>query len=713
MKLKKGIAVSLIPLNVLLLFFLCFSAKIVVPAWLQVTGRMHPLLLHFPIVIVLLYVGWVLLSPRALKASTWYAGIEETLLLSAAFTTAITALSGFLLSKEEGYEDAIVDWHKWIGATLSFLLFILYSYRPKITKPVLVNTTLLAITVIVIWAAHLGGNITHGQNFVLAPITPEKQKPSAPLEEAIVYADVIEPILQNKCMSCHNNGKAKGELIMETKEALLKGGKNGVLWDTASADLGLLMQRIHLPEEAKKHMPPVGKPQLTAFEINLLKAWISGGAQFEKKVLELPESDTLRSLATTLLRSSEEDTYTFEPAADKQIQQLGNNNRVITPVSAGSPALTVNFYNRAFYAAKELEALKPVESQIVDLNLDKMPVKDPDLNIIARFKNLRRLNLNFTDITGSTLQELSKLKELKLLSLTGTTVNAAQLQALQKNKNLKAVYCWNTGITEQQMAVLQQAAPNIKYYAGFKDTTTLQIIPPVIENEELVITQPVALKLKHYIKGTEIRYTLDGKEPDSISSPVYNKEILLKETGLVKAKAYKKGWVASEVAQKQFYRSAWKVDSAILATDPDPKYRARGAATIIDREKAEPNYGNGKWIGYHGKPITATLLFSKPAMVSSVTISMVKSVNEHVFPPASIQVWGGKDKDHLTLLNTLRPPAPAKDDRGKMPITFDSRFAPAELSCIKLVLTPIPNIKPWIADKGAQSWLFIDEVFIN
>jgi hypothetical protein len=57
------------------------------------------------------------------------------------------------------------------------------------------------------------------------------------LEDAIVFNDLVKPILQTKCMSCHNNKKAKGDLIMETEELLLKGGKTGKLWDSTSATL--------------------------------------------------------------------------------------------------------------------------------------------------------------------------------------------------------------------------------------------------------------------------------------------------------------------------------------------------------------------------------------------------------------------------------------------------------------------------------------------
>lgn len=712
MKLKKGIAVSLLPLNVLLLFFLCFSSKIVVPAWLQVSGRMHPLLLHFPIVLILLYAGWVFFASREIKSTAWYANMGEGLLIAASFTAVVTALTGFLLSKEQGYEEGTIDWHKWLGAALSFGLFALYSFREKIRSPFLFNTSILVITGVLLLAAHLGATITHGENFVLAPVTPDKQKELPPLEEAVVYAHLIEPVLKAKCMNCHNSSKSKGELIMTTRESLLKGGKSGKLWDTTQGE-GLLLQRIHLPEEAKKHMPPIGKPQLTPFEIKLLEIWIRGGAVFDKRIIDLRDGDTLKTLAATLLKTAEEETYDFEAPDDRQVQQLSNNNRVITPLATGSPALAVSFYNRAFYQAKELEALRPLETQIVSLNLDNMPVKDEDLAIIARFKNLRKLNLNFTAITGNTLAGLKKLQQLKSLSLSGTPVKADQLKALQSLPNLKTVYVWNTAITDQQASQLRQAHPVIYYHTGFKDTVTLKISPPVIENEEQVITKPVPLKLKHYIRGTEIRYTLDGKDPDSLTSPVYNQELLLQETGLVKARAFKPGWIGSEVVQQHFYRSTWKADSAILLPDPDPKYRGTGGNTLIDLVKSVPDYGNGKWIGFHGQQVTATLLFNKPANVSSITISMIKSVNEHIFPPASIQVWGGRDKDHLSLLQTINPPPPANDDRDRKNITFDSRFAAREIGCIKLVLKPIPNVFPWLKDKNAKSWLFIDEVFIN
>src|SRR5690606_35013492 len=54
---------ALFALNVLIVFFLVFEPYLQLPAWLQVLGRMHPMFLHFPIVILLLAVALDIFLP--------------------------------------------------------------------------------------------------------------------------------------------------------------------------------------------------------------------------------------------------------------------------------------------------------------------------------------------------------------------------------------------------------------------------------------------------------------------------------------------------------------------------------------------------------------------------------------------------------------------------------------------------------------------------
>ena len=132
-KLVKTVAErSLIPLNSLLLFFLLFEPRIVLPGWLQVFGRMHPLALHFPIVLILIYAVVTLFFPSRLRNERWYRDAVDALLLAAAFTASVTALMGFALSRNEGYDPDALAVHKWTGVVIPFLLYAFYLVRNKV-----------------------------------------------------------------------------------------------------------------------------------------------------------------------------------------------------------------------------------------------------------------------------------------------------------------------------------------------------------------------------------------------------------------------------------------------------------------------------------------------------------------------------------------------------------------------------------------------------
>ena len=443
-------------LNCMLVFLLVFENRLSVPLWVQTIGRMHPLLLHFPIVLLILCICWELFSGLKESNTTELDNIGDGLLLLASLTATASALMGLLLSKEDGYTQEVVAWHKWGGVFISLLSFAWYTFRDSVrrVKPVLV-LTVLASTGLVIITSHLGADITHGDNFLLAPVTKDKQTPNVLFEDAIVYADMVQPILKSKCISCHNPKKAKGELVMESFASLLKGGKDGKLWDSTQKDFGLLLSRLHLPLENKKHMPPAGKPQLTDEEISVLYYWIKSGASDTVKIAALPATDTLRVLAAALFNTIETDEYTFKPADDTKIKALVNNYRFVTPLSLGSPALGVEFYGAAQFKGEQLMELLSVKEQIVSLNLNKMPVTDDDLTTIAQFINLRKLNLSFTNIKGTGLAVLNSLQELKELSLSGTGVNAANIGVLATLPKLTQLYIWSTPAQSQNLAAVQ------------------------------------------------------------------------------------------------------------------------------------------------------------------------------------------------------------------------------------------------------------------
>ena len=708
---------SCIGLNCLLLFLLLAGDQMRIPAFLQVFGRAHPLALHFPIVLLLL----AFLSEIFIFSSSQpvQKNIADWLLLSASFTTAITALMGLFLSKEPGYEGEAIVIHKWLGVSCSLFSFVWFIFRNGIRrKKALTFTTGACATLVLLFTGHVGGNITHGEGFLLSPMMPKTELPAVPFEEAVIYTHLVQPILEKKCMNCHNLNKSKGELAMETQQLLLKGGKDGKLWDTTAADMGLMMQRIHLPSENKEHMPPTGKPQLTDEEIRILYLWIKGGASFTKKLTELPPADSLRVIASSFFQSGNEVLYDFPAASEQAIQQLNTAYRVIAPIATASPALDVSFFSAAQYKSGQLKELEKIKNNIVSLQLSKMPVTDEDLKIIGGFSNLRTLNLAFTNIKGEGLQYLAPLQHLQQLSLSGTGVTVNQLKPLAQLKKLKTVELWNTAVTEKDQAVLKAGFPAASFDLGFTgDTVLAQVSDPVIDasSEKRTFKNNISLTLKSRIKGAQMRYTLDGTDPDSIHSAVYKEPLTLHQSATVKVKAYLKGWISSSITSASFYKSSITPDSIFLLTKPNPSFvenALEGKALIDGITAAALTSSLPEWVGFRENPFEAELYFNNPVTVTSVIFSALINSDAYIMPPEEIQVWGGDSKESLKLLSKITPAQPAPKT---VPFStgYDCNFPARQVKVLKLVAKPVAHLPAWHRGKGDKGWIFLDEILLN
>src|SRR6478672_10211158 len=119
----------LFALTIFILFLFFFSDRVVIPVWLQPFGRMHPLLLHFPIVILLLALLLEFFSFRMRYIDEkFYQVFADSLLLIGALSAAVTAIMGLILSREEGYHGSVIQWHKLGGVSIVLVSsFIYYS----------------------------------------------------------------------------------------------------------------------------------------------------------------------------------------------------------------------------------------------------------------------------------------------------------------------------------------------------------------------------------------------------------------------------------------------------------------------------------------------------------------------------------------------------------------------------------------------------------
>ena len=697
--------------NAILLVLLLADESVSIPSWLQVAGRMHPLVLHFPIVLVLL-VCWAALA-QAIKSLPQLLNLQACLPI-AALAAGVSALSGFFLSREDGYASEAVQWHKYGGVALSWLLLLWTLLQSHRVMPKVWNLVAgLAGLILVVTVGHGGASLTHGDDFLMAPIQKPLVKPQVAFASALVFQDMVNPILETKCLQCHNAQKTKGDLMMTAEALLLKGGKSGKLWDLQQPGFGLMMNRIHLPDGDKKHMPPIGKPQLTPQEILVIEQWLAKGASFTLAVATLPATDTLHQMATAMFSKTATDSYDFAPADNQLIKKLNTANRKVAALAQDEPAIEVSFFGPSAFQNSQLAELLAIKTQLVALNLTRMPVGDADVATIAQFKNLRRLNLSFTNVGAAGIRQLQQLPHLHTLTVSGISMSAQDFSGFKTFKALKTLQAWQTNISHSQQDGVAKSLPGVQLYWGSNaDTAVLKLNPPIIENEVQVITEPIALKLKHYMPATSLHYTLDGSEPDSIGSPRYDAEVVISQQGLLKVKAFKKGWQSSDVVETYFYKNKFKADSITALLPPDNAYKGLGAITLNNNIKGDKNFRTDKWLGYKTNAMAVVLQFKAPATVSSITLSSLVDIGSYIMPPLSIEVWGGASPGSLKLLKRVQPTQP----KAEVPLYltgFECNFNPTAVQCIKIVAVPVGNLPAWHRGKGDKGWLFADEIFVN
>ncbi len=690
----------------LLIFWCGFTAILLVggenlqlPTWLQVVGRLHPLLLHFPIVLLLLstLLLWIRDEHR-MRYFNW-------LLLIGTNLAGVTVVAGIFLATEDYSGDAM-SWHKWTSISSLGVAVVLYFLRDR--SIALLRSLAASLAVLLVLAGHFGASLTHGEDFLLAPLK-ETSEPTISLAEAEVFRDLVQPIFESKCIACHQEGKIKGELRLDLLAGIQKGGKSGALFVAGKPELSLLIQRIHLPIEAEEHMPPKNKLQLTEEELEILGLWVSSGGRFDQKVMDLPQEDPLFQLVST--RFSAQKSYTFSAADPDDITALTTFFRKVRPIFPGSPALEVAYYSSSAFDSKSLEELKVIQDQVVKLNLNRMPLQEVELGLLADFQNLESLSLNFTSVSGTQLKSLINLPKLEVLAISGNTLDEEGIKALAEMPQLKRLYLWQTGLEEQQKKELVKFLPTTRLDFGYEGNGVIYPLnPPKIKFESTLFEGKTEISLSHPIRSTEIRYTLDGTLPDSISSPVYKEPIALSASTPIRARAFATGWIGSADAKELLIKKGIKPTAFNLVSPPNPKYASKGAASLFDGVKAKANHTTGDWLGFSESPldITLTLGSIQPKLLE---VSFLLYEGAYIFPPQILTVWIG-NKGVWKKVNYPAQAGSTKIEETRFGLV-SIPLPTVPIDQIRLKAEPIAKLPAWHPGAGAKGWIFVDEILVH
>ncbi len=304
-------------------------------AWMDLLGRLHPLMVHFPLALVI--VAAMVELWRAMRRHDGPSPFAVTSVWFAAVGGVGAACSGWA-NAAYGGESTSVDLfvHRWGGVAVAALLVALAITGTTASRAGhaawsgLWRMGLVLCAGIVAVVGHFGGNLVHGEGYVTralwtalqasqgaaapaaappaappaeppiappaeTPIAPPAETPIAPSAEPpiappaapaavtsqasamVAYADLL-PFFEARCFDCHGRGKSKAGIRLDDPAELVgKVRKGRTIVKPGDPDASSLLSVLTLPIDDELAMPPEGD-RLSAAEIAKVRAWIAAGA---------------------------------------------------------------------------------------------------------------------------------------------------------------------------------------------------------------------------------------------------------------------------------------------------------------------------------------------------------------------------------------------------------------------------------------------------
>lgn len=469
-------------------------------------GRLHPVLVHFPIALLIVAVGFEFCSMpfRAERKTPWSTALACAVLGAVGALAAVW--SGWTNADVESHGSAaqsLITTHRWLGVAAGSLALVaagsgtLGAVLGSRRCTVLYRAALALAAVLVGVAGHWGGTLIYGEGYLTAalrasPVAPPPEPADAvgPTSPGTPSADVapeaeaaaeetapadlagmfaVAQILEDHCLRCHGPQRQRGRLRLDDlgSEGLRPPERDVISpGDPAGS---VLLARVKLPRDHEDAMPPAEEgPGLSAPEIAAIEAWILGGAHAGVAARATPGAlAEPNATPPPALALPSPPPLSATPAMDAALAALRERGVVATRLSAADPWIEVRFdlLGPAIHDA-DLALLEPLAPALVTLNISGTAITDAGLERVGSLPNLRALDAARTNITDEGIAHLRELAKLERLNLHESPITDEAVGTLAALSSLRQVFLWRTKVSEQGVEQLRQHRPELQIDVG-------------------------------------------------------------------------------------------------------------------------------------------------------------------------------------------------------------------------------------------------------
>ena len=235
--------------------------------------------------------------------------------------------------------------------------------------------------------------------------------------------------------------------------------------------------------------------------------------------------------------------------------------------------------------------------------------------------------------------------------------------------------------------------------------------PPrvIVEPDGGGFEDSVTVRLSPDAEGVPVYYTLDGTTP-TLRSPLYTSPIVLTRTTTVVALSAIDGEMCVERSVARFTKSK-RVNEITLHTHCSPRYPGHGRSTLTDGLRGSTEFADGKWLGFEGEDLVASLDLGKSRPITRVTAGFLQRQDSWIFLPSRVTFSVSVDGRHWTGLTEVTYPVEQTADI----LVRDCTCATGKVDAryVRVIAQNAGTCPPWHPGAGGKAWLFVDEIIIE
>ncbi len=219
-----------------------------------------------------------------------------------------------------------------------------------------------------------------------------------------------------------------------------------------------------------------------------------------------------------------------------------------------------------------------------------------------------------------------------------------------------------------------------------------------------IATREVSISLKNEFPEPDIRYTLNGEEPNE-SATTYTEPIKVKTTTPIKAALFKDGKPFGKTFNTtiEFHKGVGKT---ITFKHPvHENYPGEDEFGLVNTLRGSKNFHDGHWKAWLGKDMEAVIDLGEKTSVKEVRVGTLEDQKPGIYFPTSVTVYLSNDGKNYTQAGSIKRDY-ANNLYSELK-TFKVNFQAQTARYVKVVAA---NLR---TSPSNDTWLFVDEILIQ